>query len=124
MATIKQFVVTVTDVTNKENPFVTEAHTVRAKSKSAAADKVWQRLAQECIVEDRQITAEEAKNLAARHFRLTIDLRRSVTAVGYQDAATRDASRAKARKKAAAKKAAAGKTSGNNGKVKTHKLAS
>ena len=122
MATIKQFVVTVSDVTDKNHPFVSEVHVIRAKSKAEACDAIWNRLASDILAKDGSITAEEARNLAARHLRMTCDLKRSLTAVGYQEKAARDAARAKARRKAAAKKAAA-KASGNSGKVKTHKVA-
>lgn len=123
MATIKQFAVIVNDVTDKDNPFVAETHIVRAKSKSAAADAIWDRLAQTVIAKEGKMSVEEYKQFAAKHYRLTIELKRSITAVGYQEKATREAARAKARKKAAAKKAAAGRVSGSNGKVRTHKAA-
>lgn len=123
MATIKQFVVVVNDVTDKDNPFIAETHIIRAKSKSEAADAIWQRLAETIIEKDGRMAPEEYRQFAAKHYRLTIELKRSITAVGYQERAARDAARAKARKKAAAKKAAAGKVSGANGKVRTHKAA-
>ena len=106
MATIKQFVVTVNDVTNKDNPFVSETHVIRAKSKAEACDAIWVRLASDILAKDGSITAEEARNLAARHLRMTCDLKRSITAVGYQEKAARDKARAQARAKAAAKDSA------------------
>ena len=123
MATIKQFAVIVNDVTDKDNPFIAETHIVRAKSKSEAADAIWQRLSDTIIAKEGKMDPEEFRQFAAKHYRLTIELKRSITAVGYQERAAREAARAKARKKAAAKKAAAGKVSGTNGKVRTHRAA-
>ena len=113
------------DNTNKEHPFIAETHLVRAKSKCEAADAIWARLKDEILLKDGRITEEEARNLTNKNYRLTIDLARSITAVGYKEKAARDADREKARKKAAAKKAAAAKakTSGSNGKVRTSKAA-
>lgn len=112
MATIKQFTVTVTDVSNKDYPFVRELVNVRAKSKAEAADEVWARLESELFMQDGTLPADF--KVVKKLYKLNVDMTRMLQATGYQTRDKRDA----ARKKAAAKKAAAKKAANPNGAVR------
>lgn len=111
MATIKQFTVTVNDVTDKDNPFVRERVNVRAKSKAEAADEVWARLEQELFMQEGIVPADF--EVVKKLYKLNIDLTRMLQATNYQTADVRAANR----RKAAAKRAT-DKAKNPNGKVR------